>query len=62
MYTFLITFGFVPMLSDELNDRGSKPEVIKALAGLIGLNLVHSGPIKHATELQTPSIRAKALI
>jgi len=34
---FLITLGYMPMLSAELRDHGRKPEVIKALADLMGL-------------------------
>lgn len=62
MYPFLITLGFIPILSTELSDRGSRSGVIIALADQMDLNLTKPGPIKHATELQTPSIRAKALV
>lgn len=50
------------MLSAELRDHGSKPEVIKALADLMGLKLTQFGTVNHAKDLQNPSICAKALI
>jgi len=42
VYMSLTTLGYMPMLSAELKDHRSKPEVTKALADLMGLQLIQS--------------------